>query len=112
MPIMANCACGAPATSGSARGECGSCFRRRLGSITLDHEVTASRTHASYYDREAITSQFGDDARERMMDATKGLGPGIGGRMRIDQASGQPVPITDREMNDVYLAGPEVADVV
>lgn len=109
---MANCACGAPATSGSDRIECGSCFRRRLGSITLDHTVTATRTHASYYDTDAIRETFGPDARERMMDDTKGLGYGVGSRMRRDPKTGNVVPITDRELTDVYLNGPEVADVV
>lgn len=78
--------------------------------------MDTAELHA-YYDRESVASQFGEDARDQMMEATKGLGPGIGkdraGRpMRRDQKTGQPVPITAKEMDTVYLAGPERADIV
>jgi hypothetical protein len=78
--------------------------------------MDTSELHA-YYDRESVASQFGADAKEQMLEATRGLGPGIGkdqsGRhMRRDRKTGQPVPITAKEMNDVYLAGPERADIV
>lgn len=88
-----------------------------MGSVTLDKASMDTAELHAYYDRDSVRSQFGDDARDRMMDATQGLGPGIGkdaaGRpMRLDRATKQPVPITAREMENVYLAGPERADVV
>lgn len=117
MVIVVKCACGADATSGSSRGECGRCFRRRLGTVRLDKASMDTAELHAYYDKDSVDSQFGADARERMMDATKGLGPGIGkdlnGRpMRRDMDTGQPVPITARELDTVYLAGPERADIV
>lgn len=90
------CPCGRPATANGR--ECPAHFRERLRSIRLDTSVTPNRTRENYYDRESIRDQFGEDAHERMMDATKGLGPGTNA--------------TDQEISDVYLGGPIVGEDV
>ena len=107
------CDCGADATSGSDRGECGPCFRARLLSVRLDTSVTSSRTPRNYFDRESLAEAFGDDARERYMEETKGLGAGYRderGELVRRGPDGQPLPISSKDLDDVYLSGPEVDD--
>ena len=108
------CACGADATSGSSRGECSRCFRARLLSVRIDTSGMETVERHAYYDREALAQSFGEDARERYMDETKGLGAGYrgpDGDLWRDGPDGQPVPISGKDLDDVYLSGPEVDDV-
>src|SRR5512143_2147991 len=68
------CNCGAPATAGSIRGECASCFRARLQSIRLDTSVTSTRSRKNYYDRTSLDETYGDDRVDRYWDETDGQG--------------------------------------
>ena len=106
------CACGKPATANGR--ECPAHFRARLLSVRLDTSVTETRTKRNYFDREALAGSFGDDARERYMEETKGLGAGYRderGELVRRGPDGQPLPISERDLDDVYLSGPEVDDV-
>ena len=86
----------------------------KLRTVRLSNTVTATRTKRVNYDREALADTFGDNAEERYMDETRGLGAAYrdktGRYMR--RGDGRMVPVTDREMRDVYLGGDEAVDVV
>lgn len=103
------CSCGAPATSGSSRDECGRCFRRRLASFTLGAGVTETRTRRSYYDSDVLADVVPLDAKERMLDATDGLGYAKldreGRPWHRDRNTGEIQPVSDRDIDRVYLAG-------
>ena len=93
---------------------CNMTFSERLRSIRLSNSVTATRTKRNNFDAEALADTFGPDARERYMDETKGLGAAYrdktGRYMR--RGDGRMVPVTDREMRDVYIRGEAADDVV
>lgn len=92
---------------------CGLTFAQRLGSVLVDESNFDTATKRNYFDREAIREGFGEGSKERLMDATKGLGAG-----RLDRETGQilrrdgdrEVPVTDKELKEVYLGGPVVAE--
>lgn len=92
---------------------CNLTLAEKLRTIRLSVTATPTRTH-DMVDREALADTFGPDARERYMDETKGLGAAYrdkkGRYMR--RGDGRMVPVTDREMRDVYIRGEEAADVV
>jgi hypothetical protein len=77
-------------------------------------EIRVVKPGGDYIDREALADTFGPDAKEHYMEETKGLGAAYrdhtGRYMR--RGDGNMVPVTDREMADVYLRGPEAEDVV
>lgn len=107
------CSCGRPATANGR--ECPVHFRARLRSIRVDSSTfEAPPSKASYYDRESIEDMVGPDAEERLMDATDGLGAGHrapdGRLMRKDRKTGEDVPISDRDLEKVYLGGPIVGE--
>lgn len=56
-------------------GSCGLTFRERLLSVKVDPAALETRTKHDYYDAESVAETFGEDAEDRMMTATKGLGP-------------------------------------
>jgi len=93
---------------------CDLSFADKLRSIRLSNSVTETRTKRVNYDREALADTFGPDARERYLEETHGLGAayrdGKGGYMR--RGDGRMVPVTDREMREVYVRGEEAEDVV
>lgn len=90
--IEARCDCGEMATAGSSRVECGACFRKRILSISVDKASFDTSELHNYYDREAITEMFGDDAKDRYMEETKGCGAAYrgpdGGLWREDRTDG------------------------
>lgn len=99
--------CGVDRPTANGR-ECGYCFRQRLLSVRLDTSVTATRTKTSYYDASSVDDVWGQDAHEKMLDDTDGLGAlkTIGGRSyRKDRKSHEYVPVTDKELDQVYLGG-------
>jgi hypothetical protein len=105
MSVATACACGQPATANGR--ECGRCFRERLLSLRLDTSVTESRSRRNYYDAEPIHETFGEDASERVMEATQGYGvakPGPDGRFyHKDRKTSEIVPLSDDEVSRVYL---------
>lgn len=102
------CHCGEPATANGR--ECPAHFLERLRSIRVDTQgwETAERD-GTYYDAEPIRQVFGDDARERMLEETAGLGyarTGPDGELyHRDRHSGDIVPVDERKLDDVYLGG-------
>jgi hypothetical protein len=102
------CACGKPATAGSSRGECGGCFRRRLRSVAVDTSTFDTAEHdKTYYDRDSIRSAFGEDARERMLEETDGLGyarsTSDGDVWHRNRNTHEVEKLTDRQIDDAYL---------
>jgi hypothetical protein len=108
-----SCACGSPATFNGR--ECPPCARARLLSVRIDPSLQETRS-LRMYDSQALADSFGDDAQERMMDETHGLGAGFRGPdgdiWRKDRKTGDPVPVSPADLDSVYLGGPETEDVV
>lgn len=102
------CACGTePATANGVEGP--RCYRARLRSIRLDTSVTETRTRRNYFDAEPINEVFGEDAKERMLDETDGLGfakPGSDGRFyHRDRKTGEVEALTEDQIDRTYLGG-------
>lgn len=102
------CACGKPATAGSSRGECGTCFRNRLRSVSIDTATFDTAEHdATYYDSAPVREMFGENARERMLEETDGLGYARsqedGTVLHRDRNSGEVEALTDRQLDEAYL---------
>ena len=92
---------------------CDLSFADKLRSIRLSNTVTETRTKRVNYDREALADTFGPDARERYLDETAGLGAAYrrnGRWVRKDTAERRYVPVTEKEMAQVYMRGEEVED--
>ena len=53
---------------------CGLSYRDRLRSVTLDPSCTPTREKHNYYDQESLSTVFGEDAEEQMMEETHGVG--------------------------------------
>lgn len=104
--VGVRCACGRPATANGR--ECSEHFRARLLSVRVDKSNfdTAERD-STYYDRESVSAVFGEDARERMLEETDGLGYAKTDRddtiYHRDRHSGEAVALTDKQLEDVYL---------
>lgn len=90
---------------------CGMTFAQRIRTVQLDRMSLPARQAASttYYDRSSLDEALGPDRQARMMEATKGLGPGYedsSGRLwRKDRQTGEAVEITEKELDRVYLGG-------
>lgn len=109
---VGTCACGAPATSGSSRSECPSCFRRRLRSITIDASATPTRTRSNYFDAAALDETFGDDRVDRYWDETDGMGALVRddkGRLVHTDHHGE-TKVASEDVIESFL-GPETEDV-
>jgi hypothetical protein len=95
---------------------CGMTFGERIRTVQLDQMSLPARQKASttYYDRSSLDEALGPDRREKMLEVTKGLGPGYedaSGRLwRRDRHSGEAVEITEKELDDVYMGGLSEAD--
>lgn len=91
---------------------CGMTFAQRMRTVTIHPDATPTRTRALYYDREALAQSFGADAREQALEDTDGLGPAMedsgGGLWRRDRRTCDIVPVTEGEIDKVYLGGEEV----
>jgi hypothetical protein len=65
-----------------------------------------------YWDHDALDEQFGTDRRERMLDATAGMGPGRRGpdgrHYHQDRHSGDWEPMSNEDVERTYLSGPVV----
>lgn len=87
-------------------GRCGMTFVERLRSVQISEAALETRTKVNDYDREAVYDSFGEDAEDRMMEATKGLGAikrgDDGSLWRKDRKSGDIIR-AERDL-DTYLA--------
>lgn len=98
------CFCGEYATANGR--ECPRHFRERLLSVHVDYAKMETSELHNYYDREAIESHFGDDAKDRYMDETDGLGAAWStpdGYMHIDRKTGEPARLDARDLDRTYL---------
>lgn len=90
---------------------CGLSYAERLRSVRLSETVreTVHDRPNSYYDPEPIRQVFGEDARDKMLDATDGLGyaqeDANGDLWHKDRGSGEWEPVTDEQLDRVYLGG-------
>lgn len=100
------------ASSGSSKVECGPHFRRRLASLSLSPELTATRTKAVYYDRESLADTVAPDAQERMYDSTDGLGfaktLADGSVVHRNRKTGEVERLTDDQVDRTYLGADNV----
>jgi hypothetical protein len=97
------CACGKPATANGR--ECPEHFRARIRSINLDGSVLETRTRTAGHS-EAASNVFGEDAKERMMEDTKGLGyvktAPDGTPYHRNRKTGEVEALTERQLDEVY----------
>lgn len=107
------CACGAPATSGSIRNECGECFRARLRSVRLDTSVLETRTKVNYFDSQAADETFGEDRVDHYWEMTGGHGSlnNVNGKLYHRDYKGEVHEATDEVVNH-FVEGTEAEDVV
>lgn len=79
---------------------CGSTWRGRLVTQTVDPSWMPAREKKNYYDAESIHDLFGEDAQERMEDETKGIGP-------VSQEEWESYTPLRESISNYYLDGPE-----
>jgi hypothetical protein len=79
-------------------------FRRKLKSIQFSTKGFVTREPRNYYDSESIKETFGDDAKDKMMERTQGLGGGevINGD-HYHYEKGERVKTTPKQMDEVYM---------
>lgn len=53
---------------------CGMSWLERVRSTQVDGQVNDSRTKKKYWDQEAVSASFGEDARDKVMEDTQGRG--------------------------------------
>jgi len=91
---------------------CGLTFRERLLTVRMDASLMETRSLPTYYDSDAVKEQFGEDAKERLLDSTHGYGAGRTGKdgrtYHKDRHSGEWEPMTEAQVESVYLSGPVV----
>jgi hypothetical protein len=100
------CVCGEPATANGR--ECPTHFLARLRSIRVDSASFDTAELHDYYDRDAITDMFGDDAHDAYMDQTNGLGAayrGPDGYYHKDRKTGDIQRLDARDLDRTFLAG-------
>lgn len=89
-------------------------FAQRLGTVQVHEGALETRTKRNDYDRESVNDTFGEDAEDRMMDSTKGLGAikrGDDGRLwRKDRKSGDIVR-AEADLDTLLAKDTESADV-
>jgi hypothetical protein len=88
-------------------------FRERLASVSVNKAGWETADKRNYYDRSSVEEIFGSDAREQMMEETKGIGAVKLGRDGALYKRGEDGPkrLTDRETSFI-LNGDEAEDVV
>lgn len=88
---------------------CGLSYAERLGSVVVDKMSFDTAERHSYYDPEPIRQVFGEDSAERMFEETQGLGytreDEHGVLRHKDRKSGDWVPVTEEQLDRVYLGG-------
>jgi hypothetical protein len=93
---------------------CGMTFAERLRTVQVDGAALETRTKRDYYDVESVHDTFGEDAEDRMMDATKGIGAikrGADGKLwRKDRRSGDIVR-AEQKLDTLLAADTETSDV-
>jgi hypothetical protein len=97
------------------RVPCGLTFIQRMRSVRVD-QSNLEAPRGAYYDEDAVREQFGADARDKMLDATDGMGAARrdseGRSWHMDRHSGEWQPLTPAQVKATYLSGPEVSDDV
>lgn len=80
-------------------------FKAKLRSLQWSTKGFDTREHKNYYDQEAIHRSFGEDAKDKMMDKTSGLGGGFTDRNgdHWHYEKGERVRTTPKQLNEVYL---------
>lgn len=95
-------------------GRCGMTFAERLRTVQVDGAALETRTKRDYYDVESVHDTFGEDAEDKMMDATKGIGAikrGADGKLwRKDRRSGDIVR-AEEKLDTLLAADTETTDV-
>jgi hypothetical protein len=92
-------------------GRCGTTFAGRLRSVQIDPRAIPTRvtSRGNYFDQEALNEGGFQDAKEQMLENTKGLGPAKrdtqGAWWRRDRKTGDAVRVTEKEADQVYLGG-------
>jgi hypothetical protein len=80
-------------------------FREKLKSLQWSTKGFDTRDHKNYYDNDALKADFGDDARDKMMEKTQGLGGGFvdanGDHWHTEK--GERVRTTPKQMDEIYL---------
>ncbi len=91
------------------RVPCGLSWAARIGTVRVDVAVGESRTRRGYFDAESVSEAFGEDARDRALDETDGIGhverAPDGTLLHIDRHSNELVPLDERRVDDVLLGG-------
>lgn len=89
-------------------------FAERLRTVQVDGAALETRTKRDYYDVESVHDTFGEDAEDRMMDATHGIGAikrGADGKLwRKDRRSGDIVR-AEPKLDTLLAADTETTDV-
>ena len=84
---------------------CGLSFAGRMRTVQLDRTSMDTADLKNYYDREAISATFGDDAKDRYYEETDGRGAAFRGpdgeHYRRDRRTGDVVPADPSD----YLTG-------
>lgn len=53
---------------------CGLSFAEKVRTLTIHNDAMPNKTKKKYWDQQAVSSTFGDDATDRVMEETKGVG--------------------------------------
>ncbi len=106
------CHCGAPATANDR--ECPEHFRARLLSLSIDAaNFEQPQGRRNHYDRQSVHDVFGEDAREQMLEETRGLGAIQTARdgsewVYDDPSTGAMRPLETSDLIGGYLRGPVI----
>jgi hypothetical protein len=96
---------------GSWACACDLSLTEKLRTLTIHPDATPNKPRV--YDSKEALGSFGPDAKEEMLEETRGLGPAFtrGGRpWRKDRRSGEWQPVTERELDRVYMGGDSEQD--
>ncbi len=80
-------------------------FAEKLKSLQFSTKGFVTRDHKNYYDASAIHATFGDDAKDKMMEHTQGLGGGFKDRNgdHWHYEKGERVRTSAKQMDEIYL---------
>ncbi len=84
-------------------------FSEKLKTLQFSTKGFVTRDKRNYYDTDSVNETWGDDSKEKMLDQTQGLGyvktDEQGRSWRKDRKNKEWVPVTEKEMDSVYLGG-------
>lgn len=90
---------------------CDISFIEKLRTVSIDKAKMETTELHNYYDKDAITTQFGDDAKDRYMEETDGRGAAYRGRdgafYHRDRHTGDPVRATPADVEHYLGADTE-----